>query len=224
MKILLIEDHLNLASSIKRVLLQENFSVEHISNGAEAEIFWIANNENIDLVILDIQLPGKNGFKVCETIRKKGISTPVIMLTAKSEMNEKLAGFMAGTDDYLPKPFNFDELLMRIQALLRRSNVLIPQKIKITSVITFDQLARKIEKNGQEIRLTAKEFEILEFLVLNKNQAVSQQKIFDHCFDFAKENWSNTIEVHIKNIRKKCFVDEKEVLKTVRGFGYRLEI
>lgn len=225
MKILIIEDNRNLAKSIERVLKQENFSVGVFWNGTEAENFWLINHSDIDLVILDIQLPERNGFEICQNVREKNISTPILMLTAKGEMEDKVKGLQIGADDYLTKPFKFEELLARVHALLRRPKIFKTEKIQITKNIILDILARKVEKNGIEILLTPKEFTILEFLVEHKNEAVSQQKIFDHCFDFAKENWSNSIEVHIKNLRKKLFTNENEqILKTVRGLGYRLEI
>ncbi|USN58932.1 MAG: response regulator transcription factor [Candidatus Peribacteria bacterium] len=225
MKILIIEDNRNLAKSIERVLKQENFSVGTFWNGLEAEKFWLINNKEIDLVILDIQLPEKNGFEICQNIREKGISTPVLMLTAKNELEDKVKGLHIGADDYLTKPFKLEELLARVHALLRRPKMFKTKKIELTKNIFFDGAARKVAKSGNEISLTPKEFEILEFLVQHKNEAVSQQKIFDHCFDFAKENWSNTIEVHIKNLRKKLFTnDDEQILKTIRGLGYRLEI
>ncbi len=224
MKILLVEDNLNLAKSIIRVLKQENYLVEHFLNGLEAESYWILNQKIIDLVLLDIQLPGKNGLEICKNIREKNISTPILMLTAKHEMEDKVLGFNLGADDYLAKPFVFDELLVRIKALLRRPKMLQRKKIFLTENISVDLDSKKIEKKGIEIFFTAKEFEILEFFIKNKNKVVSQEQIFEGCFDFAKENWSNTIEVHIKNIRKKLFKDDKKILRTVRGMGYCLEI
>jgi DNA-binding response OmpR family regulator len=225
MKILIIEDNRNLAKSIERVLKHENFSVGTFWDGFEAEKFWLINHGDIDLVILDIQLPEKNGFEICQNIRAKNISTPVLMLTAKGELEDKVKGLQIGADDYLTKPFKFEELLARVHALLRRPKIFKTEKIQLTENIIFDGVARKVIKNEKEISLTPKEFEILEFLVQYKNEAVSQQKIFDHCFDFAKENWSNSIEVHIKNLRKKLFTESNEkILKTVRGVGYRLEI
>ncbi len=225
MKILIIEDNKNLAKSIARVLQQEKFSIEIQENGAEAENFWIQHHSSIDCVLLDIQLPEKNGFEICKNIREKNISTPVIMLTAKGEVESRVQGLQSGADDYLTKPFSFDELLARIFAVLRRPQIIQQKKIWITEEICFQKEKRSVQKKNLEISLTPKEFEILEFLVENKNRAVSQQQIFEHCFDFAKDNWSNTIEVHIKNLRKKLFKDCYETpLKTVRGIGYCLEI
>ncbi|MFH0834645.1 MAG: response regulator transcription factor [Patescibacteria group bacterium] len=221
----MVEDNRNLAKSIERVLNQENFSVGSFWDGVEAEKFWLSNHRDIDLVILDIQLPGKNGFEICRTVRAKHISTPILMLTAKGELEDKVQGLRIGADDYIVKPFKFEELLARIHALLRRPREFKIAKTALTKNILFDSPARQVWKNNKEISLTPKEFEILEYLIKHKNQAVSQQQIFDHCFDFAKENWSNTIEVHVKNLRKKLFANaDEKILKTVRGVGYRLEV
>ena len=225
MKILLVEDNRNLAKSIVRVLRQDFFSVIHFVDGLEGEDYLLLNHEEIGLVILDIQVPGKNGFEICKTIRDQKLSTPVLMLTAKNKIEDKVNGLSLGADDYLEKPFSFQELLARIQALLRRPKAFQNQRVELSSRIIFDGWARKVVKDGKDISLTFKEFEILEFLVKHKNKAVSQQSIFDHCFDFAKDNWSNTVEVHIKNIRKKLFDEnDAKILQTVRGHGYRLEI
>jgi DNA-binding response OmpR family regulator len=225
MQILIVEDNSNLAKSIERFLKQEKYTVKAFENGMDAERFWIINNTDIDLVILDVQLPGKNGFELCESVRDKNIFTPILMLTAKSEIEHVVKGLRVGADDYMTKPFSLDELLARIQALLRRPKTFQAEKVALSEGVFFHGSSRKVFKDGVEVSLTPKEFEILEFLIQHKNEAVSQQTIIDHCFDFAKEHWSNVIEVHIKNIRKKLFAYESEKkLKTVRGFGYRLEI
>lgn len=225
MKILIIEDNKNLANAIVRVLKQKSYSSAHFTNGFEAQQYWVDNTKDIDLVILDIQLPGKNGVEICQTIRALKIMTPVIMLTAKQQTKDKIYGLNNGADDYLTKPFEFPELLARIQALLRRPKILNQSIIALGDNINFNASARCVTKNKQIIALTPKEFEILNCLIRHKNIVLSQQQIFNHCFDFAKDNWSNTIEVHIKNLRKKLFnQNDKNILKTVRGFGYRLEI
>jgi len=225
MKILIAEDNRVLSSSIRRVLRQEGYTVVCIWDGEEAENYWIFNKDTVDLVILDLMLPKKNGISVCKTIRAEGINTPILMLTAKGELNDKVTGLNAGVDDYLVKPFEFDELIARINALLRRPSNIINEKMIISGNISVDLNAKKVAIKNKEINLTTKEFAILEYLIRNKNIAVSHQQIFDHVFDFAKHHSSNTIEVHMKNLRKKLFSNPKEnVIKTVRGHGYRLEI
>lgn len=225
MKVLVIEDNPLLAKSIQRALKQEHFSVSIFWSGDEAEKYWSMHHQEIDVVILDIQLPGKNGFEVCKTIRGYNIHTPVIMLTAKWSLEDRVNGLEVGADDYLVKPFKFEELLARIHALLRRPRKYHKERLQIQKDLFFDGVMRKVLKQWEEIHLTPKEFSILEFLVRYQNEAVSQQDIFDHCFDFAKDNWSNAVEVHIKNLRKKLYThDEEPNLKTIRGFGYCLEI
>jgi len=225
MKILLVEDNPILWKSIVRFLKQQSITVEHIKNWTDAEIFWQINNKDIDLAILDIMLPWKTWIEICKTIRQKGIHTPVLMLTAMWELQDKILWFKTWADDYLVKPFEFEELLMRIQALLRRPKTIEKQTIDLSYDIKVDLSWVSVSKNWEDISLTPKEFAILEYLIHNKNVAVSQQKIYDSVFDFAKDNWSNTIEVHIKNLRKKLFWNHgKEIIKTVRGVGYKLEI
>jgi len=225
MKILLVEDNPILWKSIVRFLKQQSITVEHIKNWTDAEIFWQINNKDIDLVILDIMLPWKTWIEICKTIRKKGISTPVLMLTAMWELQDKILWFKTWADDYLVKPFEFEELFMRIQALLRRPKTIEKQIIDLPYDIKVDLSWVSISKKWEDISLTPKEFSILEYLIHNKNIAISQQKIYDNVFDFAKDNWSNTIEVHIKNLRKKLFWNHgKKIIKTVRWVGYKLEI
>jgi two-component system, OmpR family, copper resistance phosphate regulon response regulator CusR len=225
MKILLIEDNPLLGKSIARILKQEGITVEYLKNGEEGEKFWMIHNKSIDLVLLDIMLPWKNGIEICKTIRKKWITTPILMLTAKGEIKDKVLGFRTWADDYLVKPFDYDELLVRIQALMKRPKHVLQSKIELACGVNIDIPARVIEKNGEKISLTPKELGILEFLVHHKNRVVTQQEIFDNVFDFAKDNWSNTIEVHIKNIRKKLFWEYgKQIIETVRGVGYKMEI
>jgi len=225
MKILLVEDNSILWKSIVRFLKQQSITVEHIKNWTDAEIFWQINNKDIDLAILDIMLPWKTWIEICKTIRQKGIYTPVLMLTAMWELQDKIIWFKTWADDYLVKPFEFEELLMRIQTLLRRPKTIEKQIINLSYDIKVDLSWVSVSKDWKDISLTPKEFSILEYLIHNKNVAVSQQKIYDSVFDFAKDNWSNTIEVHIKNLRKKLFWNHgKEIIKTVRWVGYKLEI
>lgn len=223
MKIFIVEDNQTLARSVERMFKQENFSVGISSDGMEAEKFCMMNHGEIDLIILDVQLPRKDGFAICHSLREKGIDTPILLLTAKGEVSNKVHGLGIGADDYLVKPFKFEELLARVHALLRRPKMYQKSRTNITPDIVFNAITRSVERGSVEIPLTPKEFKILEYLVQHKNESVSQQEIFDHCFDFAKENWSNAVEVHIKNLRKKLNDHDKKTIKTIREFGYRLE-
>ncbi len=224
MKILLIEDNRILAKSLVKGLQQKNFSVEHFLRGDDGENFLLTNHKNIDVILLDRMLPGKSGGEICQNIRELGIETPVLMLTAKGEISDKIDGLNMGADDYLAKPFDFEELVARIRALGRRKPHIEKTVFALTPEISLDFSAQKILKNGYEITLSPKEFAILEVLCKNEGIALSRDQIFEKVCDFAADNWSNTVDVHIKNIRKKLFADTNEnPIKTIRGVGYRLE-
>jgi len=222
MKILLIEDNQVLAKSLIRGLKNAGFSVEHFVRGDDGQKFLYMNHTSLDLLILDLMLPGKSGEEICREARENKIEIPILMLTAKSEVSQKVAGLNLGADDYLTKPFEFEELLARIKALLRRKPHLEEDKIKLTKDIVFYPHAKKVERKSREISLSPKEFAILEVLVRNRGHALTRDQIFERVSDFASDNWSNSIDVHIKNIRKKLFTDE-DPIKTVRGVGYRLD-
>jgi len=222
MKILLIEDNQVLAKSLIRGLKNEGFSVEHFVRGDDGLKFLYFNHTSLDLLLLDLMLPGKSGEEICREARANKIEIPILMLTAKGEVSQKVAGLNLGADDYLAKPFDFSELVARIRALLRRKPHLEDEKIKLTADIIFDSQAKKVTRKSREISLSPKEFAILEVLVRNRGRALTRDQIFERVSDFASDNWSNSIDVHIKNIRKKLFTNE-DPIKTVRGVGYRLE-
>lgn len=223
MKILLIEDNRLLSKSIRKGLEQQGISAEVFYNGIQGEQFLWMNHSIIDAVILDLMIPGKSGEAICEDARKNNIKTPILMLTAKDTLENKLNGFALGADDYLTKPFEFAELLARIRAILRRPESVQTEKIKIGELdINFS--ARKITHKNISTDLSPKEWAVLEYLYRHQNQAVSRDNIFENVSDFAKDNWSNTIDVHIKNLRKKLYYSNNEdFIKTIRGIGYLLE-
>ncbi len=224
MKILIIEDNRNLAQSLARALKLKKFSPEICQNGQDGYEYWLQHKKYIDLVILDEMLPGKNGYSIIRDIRNLWISTPTIMLTAKAELTDIVKWLEEWCDDYMTKPFELDELFARIEAIFRRPEEVKMSAIEITENLIIDTWARKVIQNGIEISLTPKEFEILECLVLSSGSVMSETQIFEHCFDFAKENISNTVEVHIKNLRKKLFLDDThDVIKTIRGSGYMID-
>lgn len=225
MKILLVEDNRILAKNLIKGLQQKGFSVEYCMRGDEGEEFFFSHYESLDVVILDIMLPMQSGIEICKNIREKGISTPILMLTAKDTNEDTVNGLNTGADDYLPKPFSFEVLVARLNALLRRKAPIQQEIVHITPSVWIDFQKKAVFQNGEEVHLSAKEFAILEVLARNDGVALSRDQIFDKAFDFAADNWSNTIDVHIKNIRKKLFANENEdPIKTIRGVGYRLEI
>lgn len=227
MHIVLVEDNLILAKSILRVFNQEGYATSHFSDGIEAESWLILNDGAYDLLVLDVLLPGMDGFTICQNIRQAGIKTPVLMLTSKDSLDDTVNGLDAGADDYLKKPFEVDELLARIRTLLRRpplSNQGLDNNV--LKDITIDMKSHLVTTSGgQNIPLTAKEFSILTYFTSHPSEIINQQKIYDHVFDFAEVQLSNAVEVHIKNIRKKFKDNNYEIpLTTIRGAGYRLDV
>jgi len=225
MHIAYIEDNEILAKSVKKVLEHSGYIVSHFTNGEQGKNWLLLNFQAVDMIILDLLLPGLDGLGIAQALREKKIHTPILMLTAKNSPSDILDGFAYGADDYLKKPFSLDELLVRIRAILRRPKEMMPDKIKLAGDIEIDFKSQVLRKNGKEIHLTTKEFTILSFFIYHPNILHSQQDIYEKVFDFADTEKSNTVEVHIKNIRNKLKSKNYEIpLKTIRGRGYRLEI
>lgn len=224
MRIALVEDNQLLAKSIREVLRQEGYVVTHFADGQKAHAALSENAGDYDLVVLDVLLPGMDGFRVAKALRSGHIALPILMLTAKNASEDIVEGLDSGADDYLRKPFTFDELLARIRSLLRRSPVVSDVKIALTPEVTVDLRAQVAYKRGKDIHLTAKEFAILAYFLRNPGKLITQQELYDHVFDFADIQLSNTIEVHIKNLRKKLRSSYHELpITTVRGAGYRYD-
>lgn len=226
MHIVLVEDNKILAKSTMRVLKQEGYNPTYFIDGSEAEHWLIANIGSYDMVILDILLPGTDGFTLCKNVRSEGVLVPILMLTSKDTLEDTINGLDCGADDYLKKPFAVDELLVRIRTLLRRPPLSVAEIEKSIPGVTIDMKSHAITTNaGNAISLTAKEFSILLYFVRNPNEIIDQQRLYDHVFDFAEVQMSNAIEVHIKNIRKKFKTEHHEIpLTTIRGAGYRLDV
>jgi len=220
MRILVVEDNQKLAGYIRKALEQNSYSVDCIYDGKTAED-RIAYGE-YDLVILDILLPKKDGIAVCKDLRKQDINIPIIMLTAKGQLDDKIEGLDAGADDYLLKPFELKELLARIRALLRRP------KIKTAEILTaqdisMDNAKHTIQKTKKELKVTLKEYAVLEYLIRNKNKTVTRDQILDHCWDFSYDSFSNIVDVYIKQLRKKLVDNDEQYIQTVRGVGYQFK-
>ncbi len=224
MHIVVVEDNKTLATSIKTVLEQEGYSTTLFETGSLAYKWLLDNPSSYDLVMLDVVLPEMSGFEICKSLRMHHITAPVLMLTARGTLEDTIEGLDQGADDYLKKPFAFDELLARVRSLSRRQPNLIEANVELTSEVMVDPLAQKVFKQGKEIHLTAKEFGILSYFLQHPNKILTQQELYDHVFDFAEVQLSNTIEVHIKNLRKKLRTKSHELpVVTVRNAGYRLE-
>jgi len=224
MKILLIEDNQLLAKSIIKGLKAEKIFVEHFVRGDDGLNFLKHHHQELDLVILDLMLPEKNGEEICAETRRDGIQLPILILSAKDSLEDKVNGLNLGADDYLTKPFGFAELLARINALNRRKkNDLVDEKISLSATVEIDLTKRTVYKNNEEVKISPKEFSLLEVLLKYRGKALSRNEIFNEINDFADTPWSNSIDVYVKNLRKKLFYDEKNIIKTVRGVGYRLD-
>jgi len=222
MRILIVDDEPELVEQIRQVLATQKYTVDTALDGEEAmdRIFV----DPYDLILLDIMLPKKDGFGVLLELRNEKNSTPVLMLTAKGGIDDRIKGLDLGADDYLAKPFSMEELLARIRALLRRSNALVSPVLKISD-ISLDTASREVLQDGQAVELTPKEFSILEFLLYSINRAVSRYTIAEHVWGdaFDPMTMSNSIDVHIKNLRKKISDPKGNIIQTVRGVGYMIK-
>lgn len=223
MRILIIEDEEKLAKSLKRGLERSGYAVDYLLDGEAGQRRLELYRDDYDLVVLDLMLPGKNGFEVCAELRKQGLTTPIIVLTGRDGTDDKVKALDNGGDDYLVKPFSFEELLARVRALLRRPATALPEEL-IVGRLTLKPAAREVYRDGKKVDLTLKEFELLYFLMRNPNKVMNREDIYVHLWDFAANSLSNIIDVHVKNLRKKLGDDSNEkILETVRGVGYRLK-
>lgn len=217
-RILLVEDNAKIAKNIKDVLEHHSFSVDIAEDGEKGERLGL--DMDYDLIILDIMLPKRGGKEVCVDLRADGVNTPILMLTALGELEDKVEGLDSGADDYLVKPFAMQELLARIRALLRRPDGK-QSEVIVAADITLNPSEHLVKKGEKKIALTIKEYAILEYLVRNKGSVVSKEKLLEHCWDFASNNFSNIVEAQIKALRKKLSKKNDEYIETVRGVGYR---
>lgn len=221
MRILLIEDEKKIASFIERGLKEARYIVDVANDGEKA--LFLAEVNTYDLIILDIMLPGKDGVSVCRELRDKKIDTPILMLTAKDALRDKVAGLNSGADDYLTKPFAFEEFLARARALLRRKRLDKTSQLRIAD-LELDQLTHKVRRANKEIELTSKEYALLEYLILNTNQVVTRTMISEHVWNEDFDSFTNVIDVYINYLRNK--IDQgfkKQLLHTIRGTGYILK-
>ncbi|MCG6915094.1 response regulator transcription factor [bacterium BMS3Abin03] len=218
MKILLIEDEKKVASFIKKGLEQEFYTVDAVFDGKEGLTFALSGE--YDLMILDIMLPYRDGITILREVRKAKIDTPVLFLTAKDTVPDKVTGLDSGADDYLAKPFAFEELLARVRALIRRKDAEKSVLLKALDLV-LDTQRHIAERNGTEIQLTPKEYSILEYLLKNKNKVISRTILTEHVYDFHFDPDTNVIDVYINKLRNKIDKGfEKQLLNTVRGVGY----
>ncbi|ERG64029.1 hypothetical protein L332_06090 [Agrococcus pavilionensis RW1] len=220
MRVLLVEDERRLAEAVRHGLAAEGFNVDWADNGVDG--LWKAKEQQYDVVVLDIMLPGLNGYKVCEGMRAAGIWTPVLMLTAKDGEYDQADAFDLGADDYLIKPFSFIVLVARLRALVRRGAPERPVALSVGD-LSLDPVRHRVDRGGTQIALTPREFGLLEFLMRHPDEVVTKTQIVDAVWDAAFEGDHNVVEVYIGYLRKK--IDQpfgRTSIRTVRGVGYRL--
>lgn len=220
MRILLIEDEKRLAFFIKKGLVEQGFAVDQAPDGEEG--LYLAKNESYDVIILDLMLPKLSGIEVCQKLRQIKKNTPVLMLTAKGEIEDKVEGLNAGADDYLTKPFAFAELKARINALLRRSYHQASNELKIAD-LEVDPLKHLVKRAGRSIKLTPKEFSILELLLRCKYEVVARTQVIEHVWDYNFESLSNVVDVFMGTLRKKIDRGHRiKLIHTLHGVGYMI--
>ena len=223
MRLLVIEDNEKLVKSLRRGLEQEGYAIDTALDGEAGWKKLMAGLEDYNLVIMDLTLPKIDGIELCKNIRKEGIMIPVIMLTARDTIEDKILGLDSGADDYIIKPFSFEELLARLRSCLRRPREALPVELRVKDLI-LDLAGAKVFRSGKEIKLTLKELRLLEYFMRHPNQVLLREKIIGHLWDFDFDSVSNVLDAHMKNLRKK--VDggyEDKLFETVRGMGYRLK-
>ncbi|HYY04502.1 MAG TPA: response regulator transcription factor, partial [Gaiellaceae bacterium] len=222
MRVLIVEDELRMASLIRRGLVGEGLAADIATSGEDA--LWMADGLEYDAIVLDLMLPGIDGFETCRRLRNNGVWIPVLMLTARDSVDDRVAGLDTGADDYLVKPFAFAELLARLRALARRGELERPSVLELGD-LRLDPATRRVWRGAVEIQLSTKEFALLETFMRRPDQVLSRLHLLEHAWDFAYENRSNIVDVYVGHLRSK--IDQpfgRKSIETVRGAGYRLRV
>ncbi len=220
MRVLVVEDTQRMAGLLNRGLQEEGYAVDVVANGEDA--VWMASENLYDVIVLDVMLPDVDGFEVCRRIREAGQWAPVLMLTARDGVRDRVEGLDVGADDYLTKPFAFAELLARLRAVMRRGHRERPPVLTVHD-LTLDPATKMVRRGDQTIGLTPKKFSLLEYFMRHPGEALTRTQILEHVWDFAFEGDSNVVEVYVRYLREK--IDRpfgRNSLETVRGVGYRL--
>lgn len=223
MKILLVEDEQKLGRAVKAGLEQDGYAVD-LQHTAEDGLAY-AETEAYDIIVLDRMLPGnKDGLDICKRLRQAGNITPILLLTARGELDDRVSGLDEGADDYLVKPFDFEELLARLRALKRRPKQVV-SKIITAGPVQIDTVLKTVKVSGNDVRLSKKEYSLLEYLAYHPNQISSKDQLIEHVWDFDADILPNTVEVFIRGLRKKIDGQSADsLIETIRGFGYRLKV
>lgn len=220
MRILVVEDEIKLANAIKRALELQTYAVDVAYDGNDG--LDLAVGEKFDAIILDVMMPGIDGFELLERIRKEKIATPILMLTAKGQITDKVNGLDIGADDYMVKPFSFEELFARVRALVRRP-VQANEPVLQVQDLTLNPKTFRVKRAGRDIKLSTKEYALLEYMMRNKNMVLTKEQIVSHVWDYDAEVLPTTVEVHMKHLRDKIDMPfEKSLIQTIRGRGYTI--
>jgi two-component system OmpR family response regulator len=220
MRVLVAEDEPKMARILRQGLEEDGYAVDHVGNGVDA--VWMARENHYDCVVLDVMLPGTDGFEACRTLRQGGVWSPILMLTARDSVADRVRGLDAGADDYLVKPFSFDEFLARLRALTRRRPAQRPVRLEVAD-LALDPATKEVRRAGVPIVLTPKEFALLEYLMEHEGEVVSRTRILEHVWDWNYDGLSNVVDVYVRYLRNK--VDrpfDVPLIHTVRGAGYLL--
>jgi two-component system OmpR family response regulator len=220
MRVLIVEDEVKMAALIRRGMREEGMAADVATKGEDA--LWMAGSTDYDAIVLDVMLPGIDGFETCRRLRTDGVWSPILMLTARDSVEDRVAGLDGGADDYLTKPFSFGELLARLRALARRGPVERPVLLEVGD-LRLDPATRQVWRDDTEISLSAKEFSLLEVFMRRPGEVLSRFQLLEHGWDYDYENRSNVIDVYVRYLREK--IDRpfgRDSIETVRGAGYRL--
>ncbi len=221
MRILLVEDEAKLAAALARGLLHQGYAVDTASTGPDA--LFKARVNDYDAIVLDVMLPGVDGFEVCDTLRRDSRWAPVLMLTARDQVEDRIKGLDVGADDYLVKPFSFDELLARLRALLRRRPLERPVVLRVGGV-ELDPAGHTVSRDGRDVELTAREFMLLRFMMEHPTEVLTRTRLLEHVWDENYDGTGNLVDVYVGYLRKKLERPfGRGLIKTVRGVGYTLE-
>ena len=223
MKILIVEDNEKIAKMVKLGLEKEGYAVDYLMDGEAGQTRIELHHQDYDLIILDLMLPKREGAEVCKNVRGLGISTPILILTARAGIDDKVNLLDLGADDYLVKPFSLAELSARVRALARRPKSALPKELEVGDLI-LNTVTQKVFRGKKEVPLTLKEFRLLEYLMRHPNQVINRDQMLDSLWDFNFDSFSNVVDVHMKNLRKK--IDDghtEKLLETIRGIGYRIK-
>lgn len=222
MRVLVVEDDHTIARAVKKGLEQETHAVDVAYDGSEG--YDLASSEEFDVIILDLMLPGMDGLTICKKLRKSLIHTPILMLTAKGQVNDKVSGLDSGADDYLAKPFAFAELLARLRALSRRPHVQIEEKFSVAD-LNLNTHTYEVKRADKKLSLSRKEFALLEYLMRNPDKILTKEQIINHVWEYDADVLPNTVEVYVGYLRNKIdksFKQKPALIHTVRGFGYKI--